>query len=57
MAFDSFLNKLIQDKRFDELRDIIKKARNTRKNNDLNASLNLFQDFSKGTKLNTIRVC
>merc|ERR1711937_587308 len=39
--------KTLKDKRFDELRDIIKKARNTRKNNDLNASLNLFQDFSK----------
>lgn len=39
--------KTLKDKRFDELRDIIKKARNTRKNNDLNASLNLFQDFNK----------
>jgi len=36
-----------KDKRFDEMRDIIKKSKNTRKNNDLNATMNHFLDLTK----------
>merc|ERR1712048_624014 len=39
--------KCTTDKRFDEMRDIIKKAKNARKNKDFNASLNLFQDLTR----------
>ena len=37
------------DKRFDELRDIIKKAKNARRANvqDFNASLTMFQELTK----------
>ena len=36
-----------KDKRFDELREIGKKLKNTRKNNDLNATMNHFLDLTK----------
>merc|ERR1712131_577364 len=36
-----------KDKRFDEMRDIIKKSKNTRENNDLNATMNHFLDLTK----------
>ena len=43
------------DKRFDELRDVIKKAKNARKVKDFNISLNTFTDltrvFEKSTKV------
>merc|ERR1712141_326973 len=39
--------KNLKDKRFDEIREICKKSRNTRKNNDLNAAMNLFEDLKK----------
>ena len=37
-----------KDKRFDEMRELIKKSKNTRKNNDLNAAMNHFIDLTKG---------
>ena len=46
--------KSVTVKRFDELREIIKKAKNARKNKDFNASLNMFveltRSFTKSTK-------
>merc|ERR1712141_668299 len=39
--------KNLKDKRFDEIREICKKSRDTRKNNDLNAAMNLFEDLKK----------
>jgi len=36
-----------KDKRFDEMRELIKKSKNTRKNNDLNAAMNHFIDLTK----------
>jgi translation initiation factor 3 subunit C len=39
--------KSSKDKRFDDMLDIIKKAKNARKNKDFNASLTIFQDLTK----------